>query len=225
MELATIRAVAFDLDGLIFDTEALFFRVASEMLRARGKEFTPAINAVMLGRRAAEAYPALKAMAGLDESPEELQAEARARFDAEIDTAVHPMPGLFALLAHLEARGLPRAVATSSRRPYAERLLRSHGLWDHFAFLLAGEDVTHGKPDPEIYLTAAARFGVEPAMLLVLEDSPPGLAAARAAGAFAVGIPHEQSPASDLGDADLIATRLDDPALFARLDLGHASRS
>jgi HAD superfamily hydrolase (TIGR01509 family) len=225
MKDATIRAVAFDLDGLIFDTEALFFRVASEMLRARGKEFTPAINAAMLGRRAAEAYPAFKELAGLVESPEELQTEARARFDAEIDTAVHPMPGLFALLAHLEHRGLPRAVTTSSRRPYAERLLRSHGLWDHFAFLLGGEDVTYGKPDPEIYLTAAARFGVEPNSLLVLEDSPPGLAAARAAGAFAVGIPHEQSPASELGDADLIASRLDDPVLLARLDLGHASRS
>src|SRR5690242_7148079 len=96
-----IRAVAFDLDGLMFDTEALFFRVAGEMLAARGKEFTPKLMSVMIGRQAAIAYPALKALAGLEEPAEELLAEARARFFAEIDGAVHPTPGLIALLDHL----------------------------------------------------------------------------------------------------------------------------
>ena len=179
---------------------------------------TPEIMAAMLGRRAAEAYPAFKRLTGLEESPDELLVELRRRFTSEVDTAVHPTPGLIALLAHLEKRGIPRAVATSSRREYAEGLVRRHGLIDHFAFLLTAEDVTHGKPDPEIYRTAAARFGIEPGSLMVLEDSPPGLAAARAAGAFAVGVPHEHSPAEGLGLADLIVPRLDDPALFARID-------
>ncbi len=218
MSDAPVLAVAFDLDGLIFDTEALFYRVASEMLAARGKAFTPSIMAAMIGRRAAESYPALRAMAGLDESPEDLLAEVRVRFDAELDTAVHPMPGLFALLAHLERQGIPRAVTTSSRRPYAERLLGGHGLLDQFAFLLGAEDVVNGKPDPEIYLTAATRFGIAPGSLLVLEDSPTGLAAAVAAGAIAVGVPHEHSPGDGLSAADLIITRLDDPALLARVD-------
>ena len=75
-------------------------------------------------------------MAGLDEPVEALMAEARERFYAEIDTAVHPTPGLFALLDHLRAAGLPLAVATSSRRAYAERLLGRHGLRDRFAFVL-----------------------------------------------------------------------------------------
>ncbi len=218
-----IRAVAFDLDGLMFDTEALFFRVAGAMLSDRGKTFTPAIMAAMIGRQAAVAYPAMKAMAGLDESAEELLTEARLRFFALIDTAVHPTPGLFALLAHLERLGLPRAVCTSSRRAYADRLLGNHGLAHHFAFLLCAEDVTRSKPDPEIYRTAAVRFGVSPAEMLVLEDSPAGLAAAKAAGAFAVAIPHEHSPADALGGADLIASRLDDPAVLARLGPSPAS--
>jgi HAD superfamily hydrolase (TIGR01509 family) len=213
-----IRAVVFDLDGLMFDTEALFHRVASEMLAARGKRLTPEIMRAMMGRRAAEAGPAFKALAGLDEPVEVLMAEARARFTAELDTAVHPTPGLFALLDHLQALAIPRAVATSSRRSYAEGLLRRHGLWDHFAFVLTAEDVTRGKPDPEIYQTAVARFGVPAASVLVLEDSAAGLAAARAAGTFAVGVPHEHSPAEGLHDAALVVPRLDDPALLALLE-------
>ncbi len=214
----TILAVAFDLDGLMFDTEALFFRVASAMLEARGKRFTPEIMAAMIGRQAAVAYPAMKALANLEESPEELLAEARARFFAEIDTAVHPTPGLFVLLDHLRHRGMPLAVATSSRRSYAERLLRQHGLWDRFTFLLGAEDVTRSKPDPEIYQTAASRFGIPPANLLVLEDSPAGIAAARASGAFVVGVPHDHSPAGTLQEASRIVSRLDAPELLALLD-------
>jgi HAD superfamily hydrolase (TIGR01509 family) len=210
-----IRAVVFDLDGLMFDTEALFHRVAAEMLAARGKRLTPEIRRAMIGRRAEEAGPAFKALAGLDEPVEVLMAEARARFDAEIDTAVHPTPGLFTLLDHLQARGVPRAVATSARRSYAEGLLRRHGLGDRLAFVLAAEDVTRGKPDPEIYRAAVARFGVPADSVLVLEDSAAGLAAARGAGTFAVGVPHEHSPAEDLHDAALIVPRLDHPALLA----------
>jgi HAD superfamily hydrolase (TIGR01509 family) len=156
----------------------------------------------------------LKTLAGLDEPAEVLLAEVRQRFAAEVDSAVHPTPGLFALLDHLGRRTLPLAVATSSRRSYAEQLLTRHGLRDRFAFILAAEDVTRGKPDPEIYRLAAERFGVPAESMLVLEDSPAGLAAARGAGSIAVGVPHEHSPAENLTAADLVVPRLDDPALL-----------
>ena len=109
-------------------------------------------------------------------------------------------------------------MATSSRRAYAERLLPRHGLADRFDFVLASEDVTLGKPDPEIYRKAVERFGLPADSVLVLEDSPAGLAAAKGAGAFAVGVPHEHSPAEGLHAADLIVPRLDDPALLALLN-------
>ena len=215
---STIRAVVFDLDGLMFDTEALFFRVASDMLAARGKVFTAEIMRAMIGRRSVEAGEAFRTMAGLDEPLEDLMTEVRARFFAEVDIAVHPTPGLIALLAHLGARSIPLAVATSSHRAYAERLLSEHGLADRFDFVLASEDVTLGKPDPEIYRKAVERFGLPADSVLVLEDSPAGLAAAKGAGAFAVGVPHDHSPAEGLHAADLIVPRLDDPALLALLD-------
>jgi HAD superfamily hydrolase (TIGR01509 family) len=213
-----IRAVVFDLDGLMFDTEALFFRVASDMLAARGKVFTAEIMQAMMGRRSVEAGETFRTMAGLDEPLEVLMTEVRARFFAEVDTAVHPTPGLIALLAHLGTRSIPLAVATSSHRAYAERLLTEHGLADRFDFVLASEDVTLGKPDPEIYRKAVERFGMPADAVLVLEDSPAGLAAAKGAGTFAVGVPHEHSPAEGLHAADLIVPRLDDPALLALLN-------
>jgi HAD superfamily hydrolase (TIGR01509 family) len=213
-----IRAVVFDLDGLMFDTESLFYRVSCEALAARGKSFTTEMMQAMLGRRAADAAHAWKILAGLDEPSEVLLADVRQRFFALVDTAVHPTPGLFVLLDHLARRKLPLAVATSSRRAYADRLLTQHGLADRFQFILAAEDVTRGKPDPEIYSLAAERFAVPASSLVVLEDSPAGLAAARAAGAFAVGVPHEHSPPHALHDADLIITRLDEPALLTLIE-------
>ena len=84
--------------------------------------------------------------------------------------------------------------------------------------MLASEDVTRGKPDPQIYRLAAERFAVSAGELLVLEDSPAGVEAGRGAGAFVVGVPHEHSPAEALGAADLIVPRLDDPAVLALIE-------
>jgi HAD superfamily hydrolase (TIGR01509 family) len=211
----SIRAVVFDLDGLMFDTEALFFRTASEMLAARGKAFTPEIMRAMIGRRSREVGHLLQTMTGLDEPVEVLLADVRQRFYAEIDTAVHPTAGLFRLLDRLKHAGLPLAVATSSSRSYAERLLVRHGLRERFRVLLGSEDVSRGKPDPEIYTLAARRFDVLPEAVLVLEDSPAGVTAGVAAGAFVVGVPHEHSPADALQAAHLIVPRLDSPELLA----------
>ncbi|MGE3821377.1 MAG: HAD family hydrolase [Isosphaeraceae bacterium] len=221
------RAVVFDLDGLMFDTEALFAKVIADMLAARGKPPNPEIMRAMIGRRAVEAGEAFRVLSGIDEPTEALMAEARRRFHDEVDEAVHPTPGLFSLLALLESRGIPRGVATSSRRAYAEQLIGRHGLLEHFAFLLTSEDVTRGKPDPEIYRKAAERFGVSPGSMIVLEDSAAGLASAKAAGAFAVGVPHEHSPAESLVAADWIVDRLDAPELMdlIRLNPNRTGRS
>ena len=219
-----IRAVVFDLDGLMFDTEALFFRACSEVLESRGKRFTREMMGSLIGRRAIEVAGWLRTLAGVEEPPEAILAEVKDRFAAEVDTAVHPTPGLIALLDHLGRCRLPSAVATSSGRSYADRLLDRHGLAHRFDFVLTAEDVTRGKPDPQIYRLAAERFGIPAGELLVLEDSPAGVAAGRGAGAMVVGVPHEHSPAEALGAADLIAPRLDDPAVLALIEGGPGRR-
>ena len=157
-------------------------------------------------------------MPALKSPIEEFLADVRKRFHDVMDTVVHPMPGLFVLLDRLHRLAVPAAVATSSRHSYADRLLVRHGLQNRFDFVLASEDVTLGKPDPEIYRLAAERFGVPAKAMLVLEDSPAGIAAAKGAGAVAVGVPHEHSPEEGLRAADLVVTRLDDPTLLRLIE-------
>ena len=118
-----IRAVVFDLDGLMFDTEALFFRVASEALADGARCSRPEIMRQFIGRRADEVVQVWKTLAGVEGPVEDFLADVRNRFYAVMDAAVHPMPGLFVLLDRLHTLALPAAVATSSRHSYADRLL------------------------------------------------------------------------------------------------------
>ncbi len=213
----TIKAVVFDFDGLMFNTEEIFNLSGKELLRRRGKEMTPAILSMMMGRRSDEAFPMMIEALGLTEDPSVLRAEERAIFHDMLWKHVAPMPGLLELLARIESRGLPKGVATSSRRPYIESLLNHFKLIDRFHVTLTAEDVTRGKPHPEIYLTAAARIGVAPAEMLVLEDSEMGTRAAAAAGAVAVSVPHEHSRSQDFSAAYYIATGLHDPTILGLL--------
>ncbi len=211
---ASIRAVVFDLDGLMFDTERLFYRIAGDLLAERGKTFTPSMMQAMIGRRANEGLERFRTMAGLTETVDQIKLEFKTRFVQLEATMVRTNPGLLELIRHLESHSIPRCVATSSGREYAERLLTQHGLLEHFTFLLTAEDVSRGKPDPEIYQTATKRHGYQSHQTLVLEDSPAGVAAGKAAGCFVVAVPHEHSPLEGLRAADLIAERLDEPRLL-----------
>lgn len=213
-----IEAVAFDCDGLMFNTEVAFNLAGRELLRRRGHELTPQVLRIMMGRRAAEAFDALVDHLRLSDPPDLLRGEYRELFWAALEGRLAAMPGLFDLLALIERRRLPKAVCTSSERPYLDRMLERFGLTERFLVTLTADDVTRGKPHPEIYLTAAERLGVRPANLLVLEDSENGTKAAAAAGAVAVSVPHEHSRSQDFSAAYLIADTLADPRLVALVD-------
>lgn len=216
----SIKAVVFDLDGLMFNTEEVFNRSGRELLRRRGHELTPALLSRMMGRRADEAFAAMVEFLELNESIPELQAEEREIFYALLNVHLAPMPGLFEILDRIESRGLPKGVATSSPRNYLHDILGRYDLLARFHVTLAAEDVTLGKPHPEIYLKAAESLGVDPAEMLVMEDSEQGTRAAAAAGAVAVSIPHEHSRAHDFSQAALIAESLCDERLLRLIDGG-----
>jgi HAD superfamily hydrolase (TIGR01509 family) len=208
-----IRAVAFDLDGLMFNTEHVFHLAGHELLGRRGKAWTPHIQGSMMGRRAAEAIPVLIELAELSDSVEDLRNESREIFYAMLPNHLAPMPGLFELLELIEECGLPKGVATSSSRHYAEDILGRFGLLERFAVTLTADDVTQGKPHPEIYLAAADRLGVSPSEMLVFEDSGAGTSAAVAAGARVVSVPHEYSSMHAFDGAVCIAQGLHDPRI------------
>lgn len=206
-----IRAVVFDMDGIMFNTEDLFHLTGHELMRRRGKVATPELFHRMMGRRAHEAFAAMIELMELTETIPELQVESEAVFDDLVDKHLDTMPGLYELLELIDQQELPKAVATSSDRRYLERLLNRFQLLPRFNTTLTAEDVRQGKPHPEIYLKAADRLGVKPQEMLVLEDSENGTKAAAAAGAHIVSVPHDHSRHHDFSVAKMVVSRLNDP--------------
>lgn len=211
------RAIVFDLDGLMFNTEELYQQVGTEMLRRRGKRFDDELVDAMMGRPANAALQLMIDYHNLECTVAELTTETRQIFDTLLDTRLEQMPGLADLLVRLEAAELPKAIATSSGPAFVARVLGAFDLARRFEFVLTCDDVVEGKPHPEIYLLAARRFDVTPSELLVLEDSQNGCRAAVAAGAIAVAVPAGPSRRHDFSGASLVAESLDDPRLHSLL--------
>ncbi len=217
--MTPIRAVVFDLDGLMFNTEDVYWHVGSELLRRRGHVFTRELSDAMMGLPPQPSFEVMIRWHSLNDTWEDLAAESEIIYFDLLDQHVAPMPGLFELLDGIEAAGLPKAICTSSRRITLDALLSRFGLESRFAFALTAEDIVHGKPHPEIYLKAATRLEIEPREMLVLEDSQAGCRAAAAAGAFAVAVPGDHSRNHDFCVASLQIEGLGDPRLYAVLGL------
>ena len=210
-----LRAVVFDMDGLMFDTETLYHQAGHELLRRRNLIFTDEMYLRMMGVPGMRSMAMLAEEYGLPESPEALYGESQAIFRSLLDDGLRLMPGLLGLLERLEAIGLPKAIATSTRRDTADLMLGRYDFHQRFDPIVTSDLVTHGKPDPEIYLLACERLGVEPEHALVLEDSYNGVLSAKAAGCHCIAAPHELSRVFDFSAADLIIDSLSDRRLYA----------
>lgn len=214
----SIKAVVFDMDGLMFNTENIFNLTGTELLRRRGiSDVQPVIDR-MMGRRAHEAFTEMINHCELTETVEELQAESSEIFESILYDHLEPMPGLFRILDLIESRKLPKAVATSSNREYLTEVLSHFHLLDRFPLTLTSDDVSRGKPHPEIYQTAARELGHPPENVLVLEDSSNGTQAAAAAGTHIVSVPHEFSQGQDFSGAKYVARSLIDPYILRLLN-------
>jgi HAD superfamily hydrolase (TIGR01509 family) len=136
---------------------------------------------------------------------------------AEAAKGVAPMPGALGLLDALGAAGTPLALVSNSSREFVELTLASAGVRDRFAVVLCADDVEHPKPAPDIYLATCAALAVEPERAVGLEDSATGVAALKAAGMFAIGVP--SLPGMALEQADLVVASLGEPAVRSALGL------
>lgn len=201
----TIDAVCFDLDGLMFNTEHVFHESGDILLRRRGHTMTRGAMNAMLGLRPLESFGSLCAYLNLNEEPADLLAESRIIFEGLLASRLQPMPGLFELLDRLEEANIPKGVATSSPRKFLDEILGRFGFLERFAITLTAEDVTHGKPHPEIYLKAAESLEVTPDRMLVLEDTQTGTRAGVAAGAYVISVPHDHTSDHDFTGARHIA--------------------
>ena len=208
-----IRGVALDMDGLLFDTERLYWEVGDTVLKRRGHRYSAELQQRMMGRIAIAAVQQMIDFHDLDDSPEDLLSECDELYVKMLSHDVPKMPGVDRWIETLQRRNLPFGVATSSRRRFVAILFEKIPWRDSLSFLLTGDDVQRGKPDPEMYLMAAERLSIEPTSMLVLEDSANGCAAALAAGAVTVAVPSEHTRLQDFRGVHLVADSLDDPRL------------
>jgi HAD superfamily hydrolase (TIGR01509 family) len=190
MRERTVSAVIFDMDGLMLDTERIALRVWREAAHDLGCPLDDVVAEQMVGRSTAANRLMLQAHLGDRLSFDDLAALAEARYRAALASEGVPRkPGLIELLDVLQARGVPRAVATSTARELARHKLDQAGVLGYFNVVVGGDDVVHGKPSPDIFLRAADRLGEVPAECAVLEDSGPGIHAAHAAGMLPILVP------------------------------------
>lgn len=177
-----VRALIFDMDGLLVDSEGLAAEAMDRLLDEYRLERRPDVHAKLLGRRLVEALAIVHEGYGIDENVEVLIARySDLRIEALRGT-VKAMPGAHEIIARARLADLPIALATSGMRIHADISLGETGLAGSFDSETTGDEVTRGKPAPDLFLMAAERIGIDPSEVVVLEDSPLGVEAARAAG-------------------------------------------
>ena len=203
------RAVIFDMDGLMVDTEPLARAAWATIVDQHGQTLTDDVYRQMIGRRTVESAQLLLDRYELPYTAVSLAAYKNELFAVRRAQGVPSMPGLMELVTAVAGRGLPWAVATSSPLDHARVILGQLGLQAACAAVAAGDEVTHGKPAPDIYLLAAQRLGVDPARCLALEDSRPGCQAAVAAGMKTVAVPNRDTQEADFSFAHAVYASLE----------------
>lgn len=182
--------ILFDMDGVVVDTEKLYARFWAEAANALGYPMTYEQALGMRSLNSAAGQAKLESYFGPGISIHEVRAERIARMDAFTNQyGVELKPGIRELLDHLQEKGIPTAITTSSPIERVERYLKPLGLYDRFDRICTGYDVPRGKPEPDIYLHAAACLGLRPENCLAIEDSPAGIQSAYRAGCMAVLVP------------------------------------
>ena len=187
---APIAALIFDMDGLLVDSETVSGEALRLFLLGQGHEMLPNTLEGALGRRLPEAVAIVAAAYDLAGPLDELVVAYDAMRLAALQGNVLAMPGAVALLDWAAAKGLPRALATSSFRGHAEIALAEAGLLGRFDVEVTGDEVQCGKPAPDLFLLAAERLGVPAESCVVFEDAPAGLEAAARAGMHRVWVPN-----------------------------------
>ncbi len=193
--LKDIRAVIFDMDGLLLDSERIAMLTFAESCRECGYEPNLKVYHKCIGTNEAGTREVLTREYGPDFPFDDINK----RWDIKYREGILNMPvplksGTTGLLEYLKDEGIRIAVVTSTHRKNAEKMLSNADLLNYFEFVLGGDEIRKGKPDPEIYLTGCSRLGERPADCLALEDSDNGVMSAFNAGMTVIQVPDLSEP-------------------------------
>jgi HAD superfamily hydrolase (TIGR01509 family) len=204
-----IRAVLFDFDGLLADSEPLQKAAWRAFLAQQGHTLEQSLMERMFGLRLLESAALVRKELQLPMSVEQVMQERDTLFLASLPGKLDEMPGASGVVSRMRGLGLRVALATSGHQRYLQIALHELGLQNAFDAIVTGDTVARGKPAPDIFLRAAELLDVDPMNCVVVEDAPHGVAAARAAGMIAVAVPNELTRDLDFGQAHLVCPSLD----------------
>lgn len=193
-----VKAVVFDMDGLLVDTEQVVFRAMRRASDVIGADLPFETFQRMVGLPHAASDEIVVAHFGEGFDLAAWSTAVSAHFHEELEAGIALKSGVLEILDHLDAVGMPRAIATSSNLESVRHSLGPHSLVDRFHALITRDVQTRSKPHPEPYLMAAAALGIDPADCLALEDSHNGVRAAHAAGMMTIMVPDLLDPTEEM---------------------------
>jgi len=205
-------AVIWDVDGTLVDTAELHFRAWEQLCRDLGRPFSRADFAATFGRRNPEIFRHLFGERFGEKDMDELGFRKEELYRAAARGGVELLPGVRPLLEGLHAAGFLQAIGSSAPRDNVELILEITGSARFFAAISSAEDTERGKPDPQVFLVAAQKLGVEPRRCVVMEDAVAGVEAARAGGMKCVAVRfvgHHPEEKLRAAGADLVASTLE----------------
>jgi HAD superfamily hydrolase (TIGR01509 family) len=209
--MTPVRAVVFDMDGVLVDTERDWDASRREVAAASGGRWHPDATTDMIGMSAPEWSRYMHDELGVDAEPEEINRRVVARMLERVGSGPPLLPGARSAVEGLAARW-PLGLASSANRPVIDAVLDASGLARFFAATVSSEEVPRGKPAPDVYLATADALDVDPSAAVAIEDSTNGIRSAAAAGMVVVALPNTHYPpgADALAQADSVIGALDE---------------
>ena len=202
-----MKAILFDMDGLMVDTERLYIETESALAESFGKKLTEETIGEMMGKKAVEAMAIYIRDLGLSIEVEEMIRIRDRLYEEKLRAELVPLPGLFEMLQEYR-NTLSLAIATGSSRKFLDIVLEKLKIREYFQALQTADEIVHGKPDPEIYIKTAGKLGIPPAECIILEDSQNGALAGKRAGCYTIAIPSPYTCKQDFSFVDYRAAAL-----------------
>lgn len=205
-----IRAVIFDMDGVMIDSEPLWEKTERILLARRGIDYSPDYRDKIVGLNQRDSGKLLVGTFDLDDTVEEIIAERVAILTSIYEKELEVVPSLVPLLKELGKNGYVLAVASSSPERVIKFVLDMFSLNDYFSAVVSGESAENGKPHPDIYIHTAERLGLKPSECVAIEDSINGLRSAKGAGMYCIAIPDKRLSPAEFKSANLILDSLEE---------------
>lgn len=183
------KAIIFDMDGLLVDSEPVWLVAEVALIESRGKQYRHDIREQLVGKRMDEFMSIMREAHEIEDALEILISELTDTMAQKVAEQVDVRPGVAELLAYVVRNNIPRAIASSSPSKVIDAVVESRGWGDIFVIRCSADECERGKPAPDVYLLAAEKLGVHPDDCLTLEDSPNGARSAVAAGMVCYAVP------------------------------------